>query len=114
MTALVAIALGVGSAVAVFSVVDRALFRPLPYPDGDRIVTVGYLAPIEQREFLLGSDYVVWREQQAPFEAMTSFSAAGVEDCDLTTEKPARLGCLHVESTFLPALGLQPLLGWNF
>ncbi|MFZ0737683.1 MAG: ABC transporter permease [Candidatus Acidiferrales bacterium] len=114
LTALVAIALGVGSAVAVFSVVDRALFRPLPYPDGDRIVTVGYLAPIEQREFLLGSDYVVWREQQAPFEAMTSFSAAGVEDCDLTTEKPERLGCLHVESTFLPTLGLQPLLGRNF
>ncbi|HEY4739056.1 MAG TPA: ABC transporter permease [Candidatus Acidoferrales bacterium] len=113
LTALLAIALGVGSAVAVFSVVDRALFRPLPYPAGDRMVTVGYLAPIEQREFLLGSDYVIWRDQQTPFASMTSFDASGVTDCDLTAERPARLGCTYVESNFLPTFGVQPLLGRN-
>ena len=113
LTALLALALGVGSAVAVFSVVDRALFRPLPYPEGERLVTVGYLAPIEQREFLLGSDYVVWRDQQSPFASMTSFSATGVSDCDLTAEKPARLGCMYVESNFLTTFGVQPLLGRN-
>ncbi|MGC1686236.1 MAG: ABC transporter permease, partial [Candidatus Acidiferrales bacterium] len=113
LTALLAITLSVGSAVAVFSVVDRALFRPLPYPDGDRMVTVGYLAPIEQREFLLGSDYVIWREQQTPFASMTSFSATGVSNCDLTAEKPARLGCMYIESNFLETFGVQPLLGRN-
>jgi putative ABC transport system permease protein len=111
LTALLAIALGVGSAVAVFSVVDRTLFRPLPYPAGERMVTVGYLAPIEQREFLLGSDYVIWRQQQTAFASMTSFSATGVTDCDLTAEKPARLGCMYVESNFLSTFGVQPLLG---
>src|ERR1700733_5850660 len=111
LTALLAITLGVGSAVAVFSVVDRALFRPLPYPEGDRMVTVGYLAPIEQREFLLGSDYVIWRAQQTPFASMTSFSATGVSNCDLTAEKPTRLGCMYAESNFLTTFGVQLLLG---
>jgi len=32
--------LGVGLNVAVFAIVDRVLFRPLPFGDGDRLVTV--------------------------------------------------------------------------
>ena len=114
ITAILALALGIGSTTAVFSFVDRILFRGLPYPAGDRLVAVGMLAPIEQREFMLGSDYVVWRAQQMPFAAMTSFDASGVSDCDLTAPNPARLRCAYVESSFLPTLGLQPLLGRNF
>ena len=114
VTAVLALALGIGSSTAVFSFVDRILFRDLPYPAGDRLVTVGMLAPIEQREFMLGSDYVVWRAQQAPFAAMTSFDASGVSDCDLTAPNPERLRCAYVESSFLPTLGVQPLLGRNF
>ena len=113
-TAVIALALGIGSSTAVFSFVDRILFRDLPYPAGDRLVTVGMLAPIEQREFMLGSDYVVWRAQQSPFVAMTSFDASGVSDCDLTSPNPARLRCAYVESTFLPTLGVEPFLGRNF
>jgi putative ABC transport system permease protein len=114
LTAILALALGIGSTTAVFSFVDRVLFRDLPYPEGDRLVTAGMLAPIEQREFMLGSDYVIWRTQQSPFAAMTSFDATGVTDCDLTAANPARLRCAYVESSFLPTLGLQPLLGRNF
>jgi len=40
-TVLAAIAIAVGCASAVFSVVDRSLFRALPYHQGDRLVTVG-------------------------------------------------------------------------
>ncbi|HYI95591.1 MAG TPA: hypothetical protein VEX68_18770 [Bryobacteraceae bacterium] len=45
VSALLAIALAVGAATAVFSVVDRSLFRPLPYQEGDRLVTVGLILP---------------------------------------------------------------------
>src|SRR5688500_4814579 len=43
--AVLAIALAVGAATSVFSVVDRSLFRPLPYEHGDRLVTVGLVLP---------------------------------------------------------------------
>jgi len=114
LTAILTLALGIGFTTAVFSFVDRILFRDLPYPAGDRLITVGMLAPIEQREFMLGPDYVIWRVQQSPFTSMTSFDASGVTDCDLTAANPARLRCAYVESTFLSTLGVQPLQGRNF
>src|SRR5690349_13099737 len=89
LTAVFAIALGIGSSTAVFSVVDRILFRPLPYPRAERLVSFGLMAPIEANEFMLGSDYVEWRKAETPFEAMTSWS--GVTSCDLTDENPRRM-----------------------
>ena len=72
VTAILTIGLGIGATTAVFSVVDRILFRSLPYPQGERLVFLGMSAPIESREFLLGADYLEWRAHQTPFEAMTS------------------------------------------
>src|SRR5262245_28436600 len=40
VVALLTIALGVGSCAAIFSVVNGMLLRPLPYPDGDRLVVL--------------------------------------------------------------------------
>ncbi len=113
LTAVAAMALGIGATTAVFSVVDRLLFRSLPYPDADRLVSWGIVAPIEQNEFMLGTPYVELRGHFTPFEAVTSFTP-GVVDCDLTNQNPVRLRCARVESTFLPTFGIPPLLGRNF
>lgn len=111
-TAILAVALGVGSTTAVFSVVDRILFRSLPYTDDERLVSVGLAAPIADQEFVLGSDYVEWRARQTAFLSIATWT--GVADCDLTVENPARLSCAQVERTFLSTLGIKPLLGRDF
>ncbi len=113
VSAIFAAALGIGSTTAVFSVVDRILFRSLPYPNGDRLVSVGMMAPLDTNEFLLSGNYLDFRRYQTPFESITSFTA-GVAGCDLAGANPIRLGCAQVEGNFLPALGLAPLLGRNF
>ena len=41
VSAVAVIALAIGGASAVFSVVDRNLLRPLPYRSGDRLVSIG-------------------------------------------------------------------------
>ena len=112
ITVLATLMLGIGATTAVFSVVDRILFRPLPYAHGDRLVSVGLTAPIIPEEFLLGGSYYVWRDNQKPFEAFTS--ETGVNPCDLTEHNPAHLSCAGVEASFLPTLGVAPLIGRNF
>ncbi len=113
LTAILVIALGIGATTAVFSVVDRLLFRSLPYPESDRLVSVGVTIPMMDGEFLMANDYFNLREHPvAAFSAVTSWT--GVADCDLTEQNPRRLMCAQVESTFLPTFGIAPVLGHNF
>jgi putative ABC transport system permease protein len=106
------LAVGIGATTAVFSVVDRILFRPLPYAQDSRLVSVGLTAPIIPQEFMLGGSYYEWRDNQKVFDAFTS--ETGANACDLTERNPARLSCASVEQNFLPTLGIAPLLGRNF
>ncbi|HEV2118295.1 MAG TPA: ABC transporter permease [Terriglobales bacterium] len=110
------IALGIGASTAVFSFVDRILFRSLPYPHAARLVSVGITAPIENNEFMLGANYAYWREARLPFSAITSMTAfdSAASTCDLTEIHPLRMNCLQVESNFLAVLGLSPALGRGF
>ncbi len=113
VTVLFIVMLGIGASTAVFTVVDGVLFRPAPYANPDRLVAYGIKAPIETREFQFGFDYLYWRGKIAAFEAVTSMYP-GSQPCDLTEANPARLECVHVESTYLPLFGVQPMIGRNF
>ena len=110
--AILSLALGIGATTSVFSVVDRILFRSLPYAYGDRLLSVGVAAPMLPYEFVFGAPYLDLRTHQQTFEAVTSWS--GVNDCDLTDGEPVRLSCAAVESTFLSTVGIAPLLGRSF
>jgi len=116
LAALCTIALGIGATTAVFSVVDRILFRSLPYAQAERLVSVGITAPIENNEFMLGANYAYWRESRLPFTDITSMTAfdSAASGCDLTESQPLRMNCLEVESNFLRTLGLSPALGRDF
>jgi putative ABC transport system permease protein len=113
ITVIATLGLGIGTTTAVFSVVDRILFRSLAYDHADRLVSVGIRQSLEPQEFTLGAFYYLWRENQKPFEALTSENAVSRE-CDLTDRKSAQLSCMRAEASFLPTLGAVPVLGRNF
>src|SRR6202030_3408441 len=113
LVAILTLALGIGATTAVFSVVDRILFRSLPYPEDDRLVSFGGMAPFDSREFMLGPDFVDWRPRQRPFEAITAVEPGSV-DCDLTEQNPARLSCGQADAAFLSTFRIHPILGRNF
>jgi putative ABC transport system permease protein len=109
---VITLALGIGATTAMFSLVDGALFRSLPYPHEDELVSVGVLAPIIDGEFLFAGNYLSWRRDQKPFAGFTS--STGVSDCDLTEGDPVRLACGRVDADFLPTFQIHPVIGRNF
>jgi putative ABC transport system permease protein len=113
ISVLLTLALGIGATTAVFSVVDRILFRPLPYADPSRIVSLGLVHSLEHQEFLMGRFYVEWQDNQRPFSALASQST-GVHNCDLIENNPQQLNCISFQAGFLPLFGISPILGRNF
>jgi predicted permease len=110
--AVLALALGLGGTSAVFSVVDRVLFRSLPYGAGERLVAVGVRVPIADHAVLLGGDYSEWKDEHSTLSGLTATNDA--YDCDLTENHPVRVTCAAAASTFLPLFGVDPIVGRNF
>lgn len=111
-TVIATLALGIGATTAVFSVVDRILFRPLPYAHADRLVSFGLSQSLEKQEFTLGGFFYDWRDNQRPFEAVTF--ERGVGECNLTENNPIQMHCGSVAGNFLSTFGVQLEHGRDF
>src|SRR5215510_3916376 len=62
------LALGIGATTAVFSVVYGVALRPLPYPQQERLVTVGH----EEGWTSVGvANYLDWRAQNTVFDEIS-------------------------------------------
>ena len=116
MSVVLVLALGLGASTAMFSAVDRILFRPLPYGDADRLVNFGMAFPgverPDQSQVLLhAGDYPErWKPAPEPFTAVTTTADAG-HTCDVTEQQPERLLCADVESNFLQTFGVRVVVG---
>ena len=69
------LALGIGMTSAVFSVFDAVLLRPLSYPNPERLVSIAMSDPEAPfpTEFVLGPDFVDWKEQAASVEHLVAY-----------------------------------------
>ena len=113
IVAVATIAVGVGASTSIFGVVDPLLFRHLPYPEDDQLVSIGYFGPVDNNEFNVVASYLDWRAQQKVFQSMTSMRAGA--QCDmLAGDTPERLSCQAVESNWLRTLGMKPAIGRDF
>ena len=70
--AVATLALGIGSSVALFSLVDAVLLRPLPYPAAEELVLLWDSQPEEgrPRSRVSGFNYLRWREEARSFEGL--------------------------------------------
>jgi predicted permease len=117
LAAVLVLALGLGASSAMFSALDRILFRPLPYGDADRLVVVGMVPATDAPGRVLNihafSYQEHWKPAPEPFTAVTS-TWNGSEPCDVTEQQPERLRCAQVQSNFLQTFGVRPALGRDF
>ncbi len=106
------LAIGIGATTAVFSVVDPLLFRDLPYAHGDRLVSWGLTAPMDENEFMFGRFYVQWKSLLVPFSSVTFVGAPG--RVDLGGDQPLRVRWVAVQANLLSTLGVAVAAGRDF
>ena len=114
LVAVVGLALGIGANVALFSVVNSVLLRPLPYHEPDRLVRI---ASTNQENNLtrVGFSYTRFLEVQQRQQVFSDLAFSAGNAFTLTGRgDPEQLIGLYASATLLPTLGLEPVLGRNF
>ena len=114
-TAVLSLALGIGASVAIFTVADNLLIRPLPYHDPGHLVMVWETNSTRgsaEYNVVSPANYRDWKAQNAAFESMGAFGEGrGVLDDGRRVEE---VGVQYVTADLLPMLGVAPLRGRFF
>lgn len=110
--AVLSLALGIGLNTAIFSLIDAMLLRPVPYPAPDRLVFLTeWSEQVPNMSFSIANFKDV-RDQSTAFEHLgasrsRSYTLTGRGDAE-------RLSGREASSGFLPALGLEAMVGRLF
>ena len=114
IASILSIAIGVGVTVAVFSVVNALLLKPLPYPDAERLVILWNRSPGLNitEDWFSTAQYFDIKNGHHGFEQL-ALAIGGNENLTGTSE-PERVGTIHVSANLLGMLEVQPSLGRLF
>lgn len=111
---ILTLALGIGANSAVFSAIDAIILRPLPYPNGNRLVALYqhdykgrdanvYVAPVRLED---------WNRLNSTFQAISGYY---FDDLSETSGSlPEKVTECLVAPRFLDVMGVSPALGRGF
>ncbi len=114
MTIVLLMALTIGAASSIFSVVNAVLLKPLPYPDPQQLVTIWETRPARhvERNNVSGHEFPVWEERAHAFARMgaITYGAATLTGAG----DPKALVGVRVTSGFFDVMGVRPIVGRTF
>src|SRR4029077_13231312 len=114
VVAVAIIAIGIGANTAVFSIVDAALLRPLPFRDASRLFMLGGYNP---KRSISGASfsYPSFVELAARDRMLSGLAAVAYDRFNATDgERPEQLPGARVSSTFFDVLGVDIAVGRTF
>src|SRR5215207_7785518 len=115
LVAVVTLALGIGANTALFSITNAVVFRPLPFAEPERLLTLWESSAKSEdaRNIVSPANYLDWREQTRSFKEMGAY----VEDFYNLSEddtRPERVSGANATPSLFRALGVRPVLGRVF
>jgi predicted permease len=116
-TVVVALTIGLGSAAAIFAIVNGVLLRPLPYGHPDRLVGAWHDMPVLSMHHApqTAGTYFTYKKLAKSFAAIGVYqqSSASVADPDGRAQ-PERMSVAYTTRELIPLLEVSPLLGRTF
>jgi putative ABC transport system permease protein len=106
------LALAIGAATAIFSVVYGVLLRPLPYADAGHIMAVFEVNSKGTWSRLADPNFDDFRDQNRSFQGLAKYNNYVVSVSGAS--QPSRTMVAIVSPDFLKVLGVQPILGRDF
>jgi putative ABC transport system permease protein len=105
------LALGIGGATAIFSLVNCVLLRPLPVRDEHSLVRIFATDSRSQQDDVSMADYLDWKRELHSFSALAICNTSQATLAGSTAE---RVVTVETEWNLLPVLGVNVLHGRNF
>lgn len=106
---LLTLAVGIGVTTTIYSVVDRVLLQPLPFPDGDRLIRV-VLTPVRGGRGITFPEYQDWQSRTKTLSSMAAISQ-NLQQMIQTPRGMVRLSGGFVSPNYFEVLGATPALG---
>src|SRR5580698_3291195 len=113
-TVVLTIALAIGANIAIFSVVNAVMLRPMPFKDPGRLVQIAEKNDKLNLPTFSSSvlNFLSWREQNHSFQEI---AAIGYNNYTLTgSGEPEQLSGNLISPALTRVLGIQPVAGRSF
>ncbi len=114
VVALAALALGIGANTGIFSVIDKVLLQPLPYPEPDRIMRLGRKFPGGEGFSNSIPKYMAWRNNNNVFSAMAIFDQQGPGLNLSSGDRPEQVKGVHISADYFKVFGSGAMRGRTF
>ncbi len=110
--AILTLALGIGANSAIFSFVDAALLKPLPYANPERILQIWEKPPGGGNNVVSALNFLDWQSQTTVFETMVATTGGSLT---LTGQgEPVMLRAGRVSAGYFDVFGVKPFMGRTF
>jgi len=111
--AVLTLALGIGANTAIFSIINSALLRPLPFKDPGQLVQLWCTESAPGNYPLTGPDYLAWQSGNRTLAATSLFSWPRGVNASVAGE-PESASMVSTQSNFFSLLGVGPRIGRTF
>jgi len=110
------LALGIGANTALYSILNTIFFKPLPYPEAERLVLLGEAPPHQGQTGAVGrssyQNFMDWGKHNQAFEDLTAYCS---EELGVAGGgEPHRIRGDRVSDAFFKVFRIQPILGRTF